>query len=99
MLADAFQGSAAQKKLFQQTHWEGTRANSGVADFHIFQQLVGVLLQMLLYLMRGHKQSDGLFRCLILDACLQIGNEAFAAHVTDNFLGRVESTFVLVVLQ
>ena len=54
---------------------------------------------MLLNLVCGHKLANGLFCRLILNTRLQIGNETFAAHITDNLLGRIESTFILIVFK
>ena len=54
---------------------------------------------MLLNLVCGHKLANSLFCRLVLNTCLQIGNETFAAHITDNLLGCIESTFVLIVFK
>ena len=42
LMADAFEGGATEKKLFQQPHGEGTGTNGGVTDFDILQALVDV---------------------------------------------------------
>ena len=54
---------------------------------------------MLLQLVRSHKLANGFLGGFVLNVCLEIGYQALATHVADDFLGGVEGTFVLVVLQ
>ena len=46
-----------------------------------------------------YKLSDRFLVGLIINTCLQIGNQTFLAHILYNLLGCVECALVLVVLQ
>ena len=49
--------------------------------------------------MGSHELTDGFFGGLVLNVCLEVGNEAFTTHIADYFLWRIEGSFVFVVLQ